>query len=190
MPWQILSGVVEWWADEGLREVGRNRRALDAGTTPQAQRIARGTLSIARAAFIAQREPWRLTEVTLLDVPESTAPTIASWADEATAVLRKKPAEQHFVAPNETWGDLCVGVMLKPDALHQLVPEPWPERFAVDGPLLERDPALLPELLSWSTDRYEVVFDPSREILTNWTAIIDGEVAQRITLARLTALDS
>ena len=123
------------------------RRALNAGTNPQAQRIARGTLSIARAAFIAQREPWRLTEVTLLEVPESTAPVIASWADEATAVLQGKPAEQHVVAPNENWGDLCVGIMLKPNALHRLVPEPWPERFAVDGPLLEQDPALLPELL-------------------------------------------
>jgi hypothetical protein len=190
MPWQILSGVVDWWAEEGLREVGRSWRALEAGRSPHAQRIARGTLSIARAAFIAQREPWRLTEVTLLEVPESTAPVIASWADEATAVLRGEPAEQHFVAANESWGDLCVGVMLKPDALRQLVPEPWPERFVVDGPLLERDPTLLPELLCWSTDRYEVEFDPSREILTSWTAIIDDEVAQRITLSRLTALDS
>ena len=190
MPWQILSGGVDWWADEGLREVGRSRRAVEAGRTPTAQRIARGTLDIVRAAFIAQREPWRLTEVTLLEVPESTAPVIASWADEATAVLRGKPAEQHFVAANESWGDLCVRVMLKPDALRQLVPEPWPERFVVDGPLLEHDPTLLPELLSWSTDRYEVEFDPSREILTSWTAIIDGEVAQRITLSRLTALDS
>jgi hypothetical protein len=189
MPWQILSGVVDWWAEEGLREVGRGRRPLNAGMSPHPQRIARGTLSIARAAFIAQREPWRLTEVTVLEVPESTAPVIASWADEATAVLRGKPAQQHLVAANESWGDLCVGRMLKPGALHQLVPEPWPERFAVDGPLLEQDPALLPELLSWSTDRYEVEFDPGREILTSWTAIIDGEVAQRITLSRLTALD-
>jgi hypothetical protein len=190
MPWQILSGVVDWWAEEGLREVGRRRRALDAGRTPQARRIALGTLSIARAAFIAQQKPWRLTEVTLLEVPEATAPVIASWADEATAVLLGKPAEQHVVAANESWGDLCVGIMLKPDALRELVPEPWPERFVVDGPLLEHDPTLLPELLSWSTDRYEVVFDPSREILTNWTAIIDGEVAQRITLSRLAALDT
>jgi hypothetical protein len=155
-----------------------------------AQRIARGTLDIFRAAFIAQREPWRLTEVTLPDVPESTAPVIASWADEATAVLRGKPAEQHVVAANESWGDLGVRAMLKPDGLRQLVPEPWPERFVVDGPLLEDDPTLLPELFSVSTDRYEVVFDPSREILTSWAAIIDGEVAQRITLSRLTALDS
>jgi hypothetical protein len=190
MPWQILSGVVERWADEGLREVGRSRRVLDAGGTPHAQRIARGTLDIVRAAFIAQREPWRLTEVTLLEVPESTSPAIASWADEATAVLRGKPAEQHLVAPNESWGDLCVRIMLKPHALRQLVPEPWPERFVVDGRLLEHDPSLLPELLSWSTDRYEVVFDPGQEILTSWTATIDGEVAQRITLSRLTALDS
>jgi hypothetical protein len=188
MPWQILSGVVEWWAEEGLREVGRRRRAQDAGT-PNAQRIARGTLDVVRAAFIAQREPWRLTEVTLLEVPESTAPVIASWADEATAVLRGKPAEQHFVAPNESWGDLGVGVMLKPDALRQMVREPWPEQFVVDGPLVEHDPTLLPELHTASADRYEVVFDPSREILTSWTAIIDGEVAQRITLSRLTALD-
>jgi hypothetical protein len=190
MPWQILSGVVEWWAEEGLRDLGRRRRALSAGRTLNAEQIARGTLDTVRAAFIAQREPWRLTEVTLLESPESTAPVIASWADEATAVLRGKPAEQHVVAPNESWGDLCVGVMLKPHALRHLVPEPWPERFVVDGPLLEEDPALLPELLSWSTDRYEVVFDPGREILTNWTATIDGEVAQRITLSRLTALDS
>ena len=191
MPWQILSGVVEWWAEEGLRDLGRRRRALDAGRTPNAQQIARGTLDIVRAAFIAQREPWRLTEVTLLEVPESTAPVIASWADEATAVLRGKPAEQHFVPPNQSWGDLGVGVMLKPDALRQLVPEPWPERFVVDGPRLEQhDLTLFPELVTASTDRYEVVFDPSREILMSWTAIIDGEVAQRITLSRLTALDS
>jgi hypothetical protein len=190
MPWQILSGVVDWWAEEGLREVGRGRRAPKAGTSPHARRIARGTLSVARAAFIAQREPWRLTELTMLDVLESTAPAIVSWADAATAVLRGNPAEQHVVAPNESWGDLGVGIMLKPDALHQLVPAPWPERFAVDGPLLEQDPTLLPELLSWSTDRYEVQFDPNREILTSWTAVIDNEVAQRITLSRLTALDS
>lgn len=190
MPWQILSGVVEWWAEEGLRDLGRRRRALNAGRTPNAQQIARGTLDIVRAAFIAQLEPWRLTEVTLLEVPESTAPVIASWADNATTVLRGKPAEQHVVAPNESWGDLCVAVMLKPAALRQLVPGPWPERFVVDGPLLEHDPTLLPELLSWSTDRYEVVFDPSREILTNWTAIIDGEVAQSITLSQLEELDS
>ena len=158
MPWQVLSGVIEWWADEGLRDEGRRRRALAAGRTPNAEQIARGTLDVVRAAFIAQRESWRLTEVTLLEVPESTAPVIASWADEATAVLRGKPAKQHFVAAKESWGDLGIGVMLKPDALRQLVPEPWPERFELDGPLLEDDPTLFPELLSASIDRYEVAF--------------------------------
>jgi len=118
-------------------------------------------------------------------------PSDPGSADEATAVLRGKPVEHHVVAPNECWGDLGVGVMLKPDARRQLVPEPWPGRFAVDGPLLEQhDLSLFPELITLSTDRYEVVFDPSRAILTSWTAIIDGEVAQRITLSRLTVLDS
>ena len=204
MSWQIISGVVDWWADEGLRDLGRCRRALADGRIPNPQRIARGTLDFFRAAFIAQRDPWRLTEVillehrdpwrltdgTLLEAPESPAPVIASWADEATAILRGKPAEQHVVAAKESWGDFCVRVMLNPNALSQLVPEPWSDRFELDGPLLEHDPSILPGLFSCSTDRYEITFDPGREILMSWTAIIDGAVAQRVTLSRLTELGS
>jgi len=82
------------------------------------------------------------------------------------------------------------GVFAPPALLSGSDPPPTQSRFVVDGPLLEQhDLSLFPELVTASTDRYEVVFDPSREILTNWTAIIDGEAAQRITLSHLTALD-
>jgi hypothetical protein len=176
MSWSILLGVVEWWADEERRDAGR-------GTTTSG-----ATIDHVRAAFVAQRSPWRLSEVTLDTTNPDVTPAIASWADAATAVLRGTPAQQHVVGANESWGDLCLRSLLLPTALEALLPKPWPSEFHVPGELLERDVSVLPDLISLGTDHYEVSYDPDLDTITAWTALIDGTPAQRVTLSNITSL--
>ena len=190
MPWQVLTGVVEWWADEGLRDVGRRRfheaRGNDVGSgdAPPGVRI-----DVAGSAFAARRVPWRLTELSLGSPDDEVAPAVTSWADEATAVLKGSPAEQHMVGSNERWGDLGLRRMLEPAPLETLVPRPWPAEFRVAGHLLERDFFVLPEFASLATDHYEVMYDADLDVLTMWAAVIDGEVAQRTCLTHLTSVE-
>lgn len=104
-------------------------------------------------------------------------------------MLKGSPAEQHLVG-NEKWGDLGLRRMLEPIPLKTLVPRPWHAEFRVAGPLLERDLFVLPELVSLATDHYEVRYDADLDILTTWSAVIDGEAAQRISLTHLTCVES
>jgi hypothetical protein len=189
MPWQALTGVVEWWADEGRRDLGRRRFNEARGGTPSGQARAPGIIDVVRALFAAQRHPWRLSEVALSTTNDHVTPAVASWADHATAVLRGTPAQQHAVAADETWGDLGLRTMLDPRALETLLPRPWPAQLHVPGDVLERDLPALPELVSLASDHYEIAYDADLDILTTWAAIIDGEVAQRVSLTHLTVVD-
>jgi hypothetical protein len=184
--WQVLTGVVEWWADEGLRDIGRLQRA-GARSAPE-HRTPSGTIDSTRAAFVAQRDPWRLSEITLGPHDDPATPAVTSWADNATAVLTGIPARQHVVGPNETWGDLTVRRMLDPAALQSLVAKPWASRFEIPGELLERDITVVPELVTLASDRYEVTYNRELGILVTWTANINGAVAQRTSLTRLTTV--
>ena len=114
---------------------------------------------------------------------------MVSWADDATAVLKGDPVEQHVVGPDVTWGDLGLRQMLEPDALATLVGRPWASRFSVSGQLLDPDHGMLPALISLASDHYEVACDPRLDVLTSWSAVIDGEVAQRISLTQLTDVE-
>jgi hypothetical protein len=56
MAWQTLAGVVEWWADEGLRDLGRQRFHQGQGTDTKtmfshSERLLWGALSSSRRAL-------------------------------------------------------------------------------------------------------------------------------------------
>lgn len=110
-----------------------------------------GTVDQAFAAFIAHREPWRASEITL--ITNGTGPVIASCADDATAVIEGVPAQQHVVASNESWGDLGLYRMLNPSWLERLVPKPWPADLSIAGESLEKDTEAPPELFTASASR-------------------------------------
>ena len=201
MPWEVLTGVVEWWADEGLRDVGRGR--FHAARVPPQIVVKPGDderlsgdatvretpIHLARAVFAARRVPWRLTQISLGSPEDDPGPVVASWADDATAVLKGSPAGQHWVEPNVTWGDLGLRRMLEPAALATLVARPWRARFRVAGHLVEGDISVVPEFVSLASDHYDVTHDGRLDILTSWTAVIDGQVAQRISLTQLTVVE-
>lgn len=138
MSWQVLLGVVTWWADEGLRDVGRQRFQAARGRRLTGDRSQVDFVDFHQAAFVAQRSPWRLAQVTLTDQP-SSAPAVAAWADTATAVLTDEPVAQHVVGPNESWGDLGCRRMLDPKPLTAIVTPPWEASFVIDGSRLEND---------------------------------------------------
>jgi hypothetical protein len=187
MPWEVLTGVVEWWADEGLRDVGR-RRFREVGGNPSSRAaISLGTIDRVRAAFIARRSPWRLSEVAL-DYADEMTPAIASWADHATAVLNGSPVQQHVVGPHESWGDFGVRQMLCPAALEAIVPMPWPGQFQIPGGAIGPDISTLAALVSLGTSYYDVRFDSDLEIISAWTAVIDGDAAQRVAISQVTSI--
>jgi len=78
--------------------------------------------------------------------------------------------------------------MLDPTVLETLVPKPWAGQFRVPGDVLERDVSVLPEFVTLTTDHYEVCYERDLNILTAWTAVIDGAVAQRISLSQVRSL--
>lgn len=188
MSWEALAGAVEWWADEGLRDVGRRRFHEARGKPVSPDAAPLGTVDRVRVAFVAQRLPWRLSEVALGTTNGDVIPAVASWADAATAVLTGSPAEQHVVGPKESWGDLGLRQMLVPTALEGLVPKPWTAEFRVPGEVLERDVSVLPEFVSLGTDYYEVSYDAGLDILSAWRAVIDGAAVQRLVLKQTRSL--
>ncbi len=46
--------------------------------------------------------------------------------------------------------------------------------------------SVLPEFVTLGTGHYELTYDPEVDVLTSWTAFIDGEVAVRQQLRHLT----
>jgi hypothetical protein len=183
-PWHALAGVIEYWAEEGLRHIGRLRAAGSSKTSA----VPIGTVDQEIAAFIAHREPWRASEITLMT--NGTGPVIASWSDDATAVIEGVPAQQHIVASNESWGDLGLYRLLNPSWLERLAPKPWPADLSIAGESLEKDTDAAPELFTASTSRYHVAYDPALDIITQWTATIDGAVASRFSLTHLNTLEA
>ena len=199
MTWEVLTGVIEWWADEGLRDIGRRRFHQAKGKHVSADGLPRGSIDATRHAFVVRRAPWRLAQVSL-DVTgtgeggqawrpaDETPRVVVSWADDATAVLRGDPATQHVVPTDESWGDSGLRRMLEPGPLEALVPKPWGPLLTVDGELLEHDAFLLPAFVSLAANHYEAAYNDELDVLTAWTAYIDGEPAQRQTLTHLTLL--
>ena len=191
MTWTVLSGVVEWWADEGLRDAGRRRFHESRGRDRSAEELLpRGSIDQETAAFVARRAPWRLALVTVQAASSRAQAEVVSWADDATVVLHGSPASGRVLTANESWGDLGARRLLCPDRLEQVIARPWPPRFDLDGHLLEQDMSVLPELVSLGTDHYEVTYDPKLDVLTSWTAFLDGEVAARQQLRHLTRVDA
>jgi len=185
--WEALTGVVEWWADEGIRDLGRGRFHASRGHKTGGPPLPEGSIWTKRSAFVARRRPWRLAWVALGPVDEGDAAVLA-WADEATAVLVGEPASQHVVGPNETWGDLGLRRMLEPGPLEVFVPKPWSENLRIEGRLLEDDMTVVPEFVSLATDHYEATYDPQLEILTSWSAFMDGKVAWRQALSNVVSV--
>ena len=181
--WHALTGVVAYWAEEGLRHIGR----LRAAGSPEKSPVPLGTIDQVYAAFIAQREPWRASEVILMT--NGAGPLIVSWADGATAVIEGIPAQQRVVAVSESWGDLGLGRMLNPSWLERLVPKPWPSDLRVAGATLQNDIDAAPELFSASVSHYDVVYDGTLDVITQWTATIDGAVASRFALTQLATVE-
>jgi hypothetical protein len=193
MSWQVLTGVIEWWADEGLRDKGRMRFHRDKGHDLRAgPPEPRGTITFERHAFVARRIPWRLARVSLeehypYERDESSCPVVA-WADDAVVALSGQPAKPILLGPNETLGDLGLRQMLEPEQLEQLTSRPWPVQMRLDGDVLEPDMLILPAFISLGADHYEATYDPELDVLTSWKAYIDRELAQRTTLTTLTAI--
>lgn len=182
--WDVLAGIVGWWADEGLRDVGRSRFHRRHGGPSGPPDPELGEVRV-RSVFVARRCPWRLAQIPL----EGHQPAVVAWADEATAVLSGKPANQRVLPPGDTWGDNGLGTMLDPSPLEQLLPKPWPPELSLEGSTLEENMFLVPPLVSLSADRYVAAYDDALDVLTAWTAYIEGSVAQRITLTQLATID-
>jgi hypothetical protein len=70
MGWEVLTGVIEWWADEGLRDIGRRRFHRARAKVSDEPGLPCGSIDVTRHAFVVRRTPWRLAQVSL----ESTDP--------------------------------------------------------------------------------------------------------------------
>jgi len=182
--WSALAGVIEYWAEEGLRHLGR----LRANGSSETSVVPMGTVDQAFAAFVAQREPWRASEITL--ITNGTGPVIASWADDATAVIDGVPAQQHVVASNESWGDLGLYPLLNPSWLERLVSKPWPAEFRITGESFKQEQDAALELSSASVSHYDIVYDSALGIITQWAATIESAVASRFSLTQLQTLQA
>ena len=111
-----------------------------------------------------------------------------AWADDAVVALGGQPAKQIQLGPTETFGDNGLRSMCEPEPLEEMLSRPWPIEIRLDGDLLERDMFIVPAFISLAADHYEATYDPELDVLTSWKAFIDGEMAQRITLTSLTAI--
>lgn len=190
MTWSVLTGVVEWLADEGLRDLGRRRFHERQGRhRSDRDLLPRATIDQETAAFIARRTPWRLA-LLATDTTTPSRPEVVAWADDATVVLNGRPASGRVLTPKESWGDMGARRLLCPDPLEQLIPRPWSPQFSLAGEVLEADTSVLPEFVTLASDHYEITDDPDLDVLTSWTAIIDGEMAARQQLHHLTPLDT
>jgi len=190
MTWTVLTGVVEWWSDEGLRDLGRRRfhERRDRHRS-EGDLLPRGSIEQVTAAFVARRTPWRLALVYIDPTTASEADTVA-WADDATVVLQGSPASGRLLKPNESWGDLGARRLLCPGPLEQLTPRPWPLQFNLAGSMLEENGNLLPEFVTLASDHYQITYEPDLDVLTSWTAFIDGEAAARQQLRHLARVDA
>lgn len=116
-------------------------------------------------------------------------PPLVGWADDLTAVIEGNPLTGTvLVGPSHTRGDLGLGRMLNPRSLEALVPPPWTSSFEIEGGALEGDFGIAPEFTTLSAERYEVEFDEHHQVITAWRAFIDGQLAHRQQLVRLTEL--
>jgi hypothetical protein len=182
MSWDVLAGVIEWWADEDVRGVGRRRYNESKGRS-MSDLVPKVITCTIRSAFVARRRPWRMTQIVLTANVDRAA--VLAWADDATAVLKGDPPSQHIVAENESWGDLGLRSMLEPGPMELIVRRPWPSTLRIGGHLLEQAEMIMHEFTSLGSDYYEVTYDSERDILTSWSAFIDGDLAMRQEITQL-----
>jgi hypothetical protein len=186
MAWSVLSGVIEQYFDQQLLDLGRNRHWLAVGKGDESYELIDPDVATVRMAFLAHRNPWRLA---LINLDGGGWPPIIGWAGEAWAGLDAYSLAPIGDAPAPgrnatTHGDLCVRTLLVPDWLH----------FAIDGPIASNELELTSlQLLaaaqeqgstagclsSLGTDRYQVNYDPTLDVITSWTSTVDGELARR-----------
>jgi hypothetical protein len=110
---------------------------------------------------------------------------LVAWADTATAVLDGSPAEARVIGPKVSYGDLGLRRMLHPAPLEAIVPKPWPSQLHIEGHLIEADMSVRVPPVSLGVDFYEVAYDEDLDVLTMWTAYIDGAAACRISVSQL-----
>lgn len=191
MSWDLVSGLYDLWADEGLQGIGRARHhRAKAREVPDSAFEYVPDIFVKRSAFVAQRHPWRLTEIILADAGDAPA-AVVSWADDAVGVMKGEPARQHLVEhPYETqvWTNSILRQLLEPGPLEKLVPRPWAAHFRVEEELLRRDMTIVGPLVSLGAEHFEVTYDENFDVLTSWTAIIDGRPAERVSLTQTRAL--
>lgn len=189
MSWRLLSGSAEWFWDETLREVGRRR--FHAQRNLEIVRSEASTIfpqQRDRAGFLFQRDPWRLA---LFGIEgHLSGSTLIHWgrAFNLNVDLVDGTLIQQVVGPEDSANDHGLRRMLEPSSLEQLVPTPWPDEFTIEGHALEANMFVAPELVSLSTDYYTVTYDRELGVLMSWQSIIDGHVAQSLTLNAIAVL--
>jgi hypothetical protein len=81
--------------------------------------------------------------------------------------------------------------MLLPHSLDAVVPAPWQWQFRIDGAALEEEGKFIaPGLVPLASESYVAAYDPDLDVLTEWRALIEGQVAQRISVTHLNTLSS
>src|SRR3954452_11754953 len=173
MSWNVLAGLVELRIDEVTHP------------DPMPGSVRSAPAAVIRAAFLAQKSPWRLAELTIHATDPEATPAVATWADNATAVLRGTPAAQHVVASNEVWGDLGLHHLLDTRRIEALAPKPWGAQFEINGDAAARVAEIAPELVAMGAERYRATYDSSLDVLTQWVAARDGQAVHELTLSEL-----
>lgn len=184
--WGVTTGVISWWADESLRDVGRlrYRAARDGGQVPQGTRPPQ--VDHALSAFVARRKPWRLS---IVDLGQDS--TSVMWADAETAVMEGQPVVGRILTPSEGWGDLGLSLLLLPQGIREEMKDEWSDEsvFEIAGSHVnELQPAA--SLITLGADYYKIQYDARQQIITEWTAMVDGTPAASVTLSNLVILDS
>jgi hypothetical protein len=176
--YQAVTGTFEFWEDVPLLMAGLPGERTDPGSQT-------GLVLAIHRAFAATRDPLCLTVVNLRPGPDDDLLT-CSWAGEATTTIKGNPPAGRALPENRKQGDLGLAAMLQPAPLGAVIPRPWPARFTVDGPALAGDPELLPALHVRGASRFTADYDPRLDIITAWTAEINGRPARHQALALVT----
>ena len=186
MVYSAVTGIFELWENQALL-VAASRGLLPESPWEHDRGRPAEMVITERWAFAARCRPLYLATVSLQSDEGSAAASIA-WAGSATAVITGDPLTAHAAAPNESWGDLGLKIMLEPALLETVIPGPWPDAFTVDGTRLAADPSVVPGFQARGADRFSATYDTDLAIITSWTAEIGGMAARRHVLSHLSAV--
>lgn len=182
MTWCVLSGECEWWADEGIRDVGRARFHQARGTELSSAQTPLGTIEFSRIAFQVRRGS-RLVQMHVAG--SDGTPDLEAWADEVSSVLfDARPLEAGARGVHASLSHGWLWSMLHPAPLEGVVPKPWFSQIRIEGHLLEPPTcSVFPAFVSLAADFYEATYDADLDVLTAWTAYIDGAAAHRLRIS-------